>query len=276
MTTPPITSRTTYQILPVPALRDNYIWLLHQHGQAVVIDPGEAAPVLHVLEREQLRLSALLVTHHHHDHVAGIAGLRQHFPDAAVYGPHAEAFEVVSQPVHEGTFLSLPGLAADFVVIATPGHTHGHLAYYDRNHAPTGEPWGALFCGDTLFSAGCGRLFEGSPQEMQHSLARLRSLPGSTRIYPAHEYTEANLRFARCVEPDNQDIADHAAHAARLRAMNKATLPSTLALECRINPFLRWDIPAVQQAAAQHGDITEHPVPAVATFAALRAWKDRF
>lgn len=259
-----------YRIAPVAAFRDNYVWLLRRGDQAAVVDPGEAAPVLARLAEQGLTLCAVLVTHHHADHVGGIAELRARFPEVAVYGPADEAIATLTHRLRDGDRLELPGLGACFEVLAVPGHTRGHLAYYDRNH----QGCGALFCGDTLFSAGCGRLFEGTPQDMQRSLARLMALPPETRIYCAHEYTEANLHFAAAVEPDNPDIAAYAHRVAELRAAGQPSLPTTLAQEARINPFVRWNAPAVQEAAArQRGHAVSGPVE---VFAAIREWKNGF
>lgn len=272
------TDHEPYRIVPVAAFRDNYIWLLRQGDRtdAIVVDPGDAAPVLDHLERERLTLSAILLTHHHNDHVGGVATLRARYPDTQVYGPRDEGIHGLSAGLGDGDRLELPPFDACFArfeILAVPGHTRGHLAYYDRNHLGCG----ALFCGDTLFSAGCGRLFEGTAQQMQHSLARLKALPPQTRIYCAHEYTEANLRFARAVEPDNTALAEYAARVARLRAAGQPSLPSTLAQELAINPFLRWDVPAVQEAASRFRGRPLHDLAEpVEVFAAIREWKDGF
>ncbi len=272
------TDHEPYRIVPIAAFRDNYIWLLRQGDRtdAIVVDPGDAAPVLEYLAREGLRLSAILATHHHGDHVGGITALRARFPDIPVYGPADEAIDTLTVRLGDVDRLELPPFDACFArfeILAVPGHTRGHLAYYDRNHLGCG----ALFCGDTLFSAGCGRLFEGSARQMQHSLARLKALPPQTRIYCAHEYTEANLRFARAVEPDNAALAEYSAHVARLRAAGQPSLPSTLAQELAINPFLRWDAPAVQEAASRfRGRPLRDLAEPVEVFAAIREWKDGF
>ncbi len=272
------TAHESCHIIPLTAFRDNYIWLLRgdDRSGATVVDPGDAAPVLEYLKHERLTLSAILVTHHHNDHIGGIAALRARYPGVPVFGPRDEAMNVVSVGLGEGEWVDLSQTGSAELrleVLAVPGHTRGHLAYYDRNH----RGCGALFCGDTLFSAGCGRLFEGTSTQMQSSLARLRALPAETLVYCAHEYTEANLRFAMAVEPDNEELANYAVRVAQLRAAGQPTLPSTLALECAINPFLRWDAPAVQQAAARfRGRLPANPGNAVEVFAAIREWKDGF
>jgi hydroxyacylglutathione hydrolase len=243
-------------IVPIPAFHDNYIWAIVHGDAVVVVDPGEAAPVERFLGKR--RLAAILVTHHHADHVGGIARLGRKIP---VFGPGAESITGVSESLSGGERIALPGVGITLRVLAVPGHTLGHLAYH-------GE--GALFCGDTLFGAGCGRLFEGTPATMFASLSRIAELPDETQIYCAHEYTEQNLRFAALVEPHNPDIAARLRRSAELRERDLPTVPSTLAEEKATNPFLRSAIPAVREAAMRRGS---GPGP-VEVFAALRAWRD--
>ncbi len=251
-------------VTAIPAFRDNYIWLMHDGHQAAVVDPGEAGPVLDYLDAQGLTLTAILVTHHHHDHVGGIPDLTKRF-SVPVHGPGEEAIPGLTDPVSKSRPLHLTGLGLDFEVIPVPGHTRGHVAYYRPN---------LLFCGDTLFGCGCGRLFEGSAEQMFNSLARLAALPGATQVYCAHEYTLANIRFALAVEPDNPALQARAEQARALREQGRPTVPSTLDLERQTNPFLRAHTPAVRAAAERHAG---HPLPdAVAVFAALRAWKDGF
>ena len=260
---------TDYQIVPVCAFSDNYIWLLRRGDQAAVIDPGDAAPVLAYLEQQRLDLCAILVTHHHGDHTGGIEALleRYHVP---VIGPAGEPIDSLTSQLADGERFVLPQLATGFEVIAVPGHTRAHIAYYDSNHSGCG----ALFCGDTLFACGCGRIFEGTPGQMRHSLARIKALPGSTRFYCAHEYTQANIRFALAVEPGNAALQARAEEVAQLRAANRPSIPSTIALELAVNPFLRWDAPAVIQAAQHYrgAPLTQ----ADEVFAAIREWKNNF
>lgn len=256
-----------HPVLHVPAFEDNYIWLIRGHSadQTAVVDPGDAAPVLAALERLNLTPAAILCTHHHGDHTGGIEELTQQFRGLPVYGPGDENIAGITHVLRGGDRLDLPALGLQFEILAVPGHTRGHIAYY-------GHGW--LFCGDTLFSAGCGRLFEGTPQQMQHSLARLAALPGDTGVYCAHEYTRANLRFAQTVEPGNPAIQRYRDEVDARRARDEPTIPSSIALEREINPFLRWDSPAVRRAAENHSGtaLTDE----VSVFAAIRRWKDGF
>lgn len=253
-----------FDITPISALRDNYIWALHDGRHAAVVDPGEAAPVLAWLKTRRLSLTAILCTHHHGDHTGGIAELREVY-NVPVYAPRSEDIPGTTQPLAEGDQVSLPELDAVLEVLDIRGHTRGHIAYLGR---------GFVFCGDTLFGCGCGRLFEGTMAELHHALQRLAALPGDTRVYCAHEYTEANIRFALACEPDNARLQARAAEAHALRAAGKPTLPSTIALEQATNPFLRCAEPAVAQAAARASGVPESGELAV--FTALRIWKNHF
>lgn len=252
-------------LIALPAFADNYIWMLHDGRQALVVDPGDAEPVRAALQRLQLELSAILVTHHHADHVGGVDALRDllHGP---VYGPARERMPQPCVPLQDGERVQALGL--DFEVIDVPGHTAGHIAYV---HQPKDGSAPILFCGDTLFSAGCGRLFEGTPAQMHQSLQRLAALPGNTRVCCAHEYTESNLRFAQAVEPRSADVAAHVAACRELRAAGQFTLPSTIALELKINPFMRCEQPAVRDSARAHGALDDS---GTAVLAALREWKN--
>jgi hydroxyacylglutathione hydrolase len=253
-------------LVALPAFTDNYVWMLHDGERALVVDPGEAAPVERALAALGLQLAGILVTHHHADHVGGVNTLRARL-QGPVFGPAHESIPGPYEPLEAGDTATLLGLA--FEVIDVPGHTAGHIAYFAR---PAAEA-PLLFCGDTLFSAGCGRLFEGTPAQMHASLARLASLPDDTRVCCAHEYTLSNLRFARAVEPTNEDVVSHIAWSEARRAEGRPTLPSRLDRERRINPFLRCDAPAVKAAALAHG---AHDGSGPAVFAALREWKDSF
>ncbi len=248
----------------INAFSDNYIWLFHQSGSpsACVVDPGDAAPVEAILSRRNLTLDAILVTHHHADHVGGISALLNG-RDIPVYGPGS--ISQVSQPVSEGENLVLMGTT--FEVIAVPGHTLDHIAFF----APD-EP--LIFCGDTLFAGGCGRLFEGTPQQMWQSLSRIAQLPADTRVYCAHEYTQSNLRFARAVEPDNIALSQRAEKVQRQRMAEEATVPSLLSEELATNPFLRANMASVRQSALSHAG--QEPANAEEVFQIIRQWKDDF
>lgn len=258
------------ELTPLPAFEDNYLWLLVRGREAVVVDPGEAAPVQRALEDRGLRLVGILVTHHHGDHVGGVEALHPllHGP---VWGPAGERIPGPVVGVREGDVVPVLGL--ELQVFDVPGHTAGHVAYHwpgDATQAPV------LFCGDTLFSAGCGRLFEGTAAQMHASLAKLAALPGGTRVCCAHEYTLSNLRFAQAVEPDNADIAHHREHCEALRREGRPTLPSKIEVERRINPFLRCGVPAVARAAHDHDAALAADAPAADVLAVLREWKNRF
>ncbi|MFM2118619.1 MAG: hypothetical protein RL722_87 [Pseudomonadota bacterium] len=267
------------KLAALPAFDDNYLWLLHDSRHALVVDPGDAGPVLAALQAQGLSLAAILVTHHHGDHVGGLAELRRHYPEVVVHAPARERMPVTVHPVGAGSAqqqVSLLGL--DFQVIDVPGHTAGHIAYYCDDAGLEGEagPSPLLFCGDTLFSAGCGRLFEGPPAQMSASLARLAALPGTTRVCCAHEYTLSNLRFALAVDPANADLQAYHAECQDLRARGIATLPARLARELAINPFLRCDQPGPRAAARARGLDEAQSQDSVAVFAALRQWKNEF
>ena len=253
-------------LVALPAFTDNYIWMLHDGHQAIVVDPGESAPVQAALDAHRLTLAGILVTHHHADHVGGVAALRPRLT-GPVFGPAQEPMPQPCVPLNDGASIDVLGLRAE--VIAVPGHTAGHIAFMLQ---PPGQA-PILFCGDTLFSGGCGRLFEGTPAQMHSSLGRLAALPGETRVCCAHEYTESNLRFASVVEPANAELAAYTVHCQALRADGLPTLPSSIALELAINPFLRCDRQDVIAAARAHGAANDGG-PAV--LGALRDWKNNF
>jgi hydroxyacylglutathione hydrolase len=256
-------------LIAVPAFADNYIWMLHDGREAIVVDPGEAAPVVHALEQHALKLAAIVVTHHHGDHIGGVDALRPLLPDGRgpVYGPATEKIPEPYAALSDGDAITLFGTR--FEVIFVPGHTAGHIAYFGT---PPGEA-PILFCGDTLFSGGCGRLFEGTPAQMHASLSRLAGLPGETRVCCAHEYTLGNLKFALEVEPRNAALLDYRARCRALREQGLPTLPGTMGCELAVNPFLRTAEPDVQAAAVQHGARADD---AVSVFAALRQWKNDY
>lgn len=257
------------QIHALHAFSDNYIWLLQDLSArtCAVVDPGDAAPVLAWLEEHPgWRMTDILITHHHHDHVGGVAQIKQ-VTGARVCGPAHETIPARDVALVDNDRVSVLGL--DFTVHAVPGHTLGHIAFY---HDDAARP--VLFCGDTLFAAGCGRLFEGTPQQMHTSLDRLAALPDATLIYCAHEYTLSNLRFAHAVEPENTDIAERLAQVTQWRAENRISLPSNLALERRTNPFLRTRETSVKEKMDERTGSTHASQTEV--FATLRAWKDKF
>ena len=280
-------------VTTVPAFDDNYLWLVHAPAdpqQVVVVDPGDATAVKAALQAQGLVLAGILVTHHHGDHIGGVhalvaahglhGNLGSPLPPAGplpVFGPGNEDIEGITHPVQGGDRVELPALGLSFAVLAVPGHTRGHIAYAGH---------GAVFCGDTLFSGGCGRLFEGTPAQMHASLGALAALPPETQVYCAHEYTASNLRFALAVEPDNAALVAYAAEVAALRAAGRATVPTTVARELAINPFLRTTVPTVRTAAAgfaeEAGLAPSEASTAtsnnddIATLAALREWKNRF
>jgi len=252
------------EIRPIPAFRDNYIWMLSRDGDAVVVDPGDSAPVHAALRQHRTKLTGILVTHHHGDHVGGVAELAEAYR-ARVWGPARETIPSRQVALREGDTVEV--LGQQFTVIDIPGHTLGHIALY----APSID---ALMCGDTLFTCGCGRLFEGTAAQMFESLSKLARLPDSTSVYCGHEYTLSNIRFARTVEPDNAELARRQLDCEQLRSRGEPTVPSTIAQERATNPFLRCTEPTLRTAA-------ERRVPGagsdpVATFAAVRAWKDEF
>jgi len=252
-----------FNVIRIPAFKDNYIWLLRKGASAAVVDPGDARPVLDLLDREGLSLASILVTHHHADHQGGVAELLAHYP-AEVFGPAAESITGLSRPLSGGETVRIAACDVEFQVIAVPGHTLGHIAYYGA---------GCLFCGDTLFAGGCGRVFEGTAAQMADSLARLAALPDETAVYCAHEYTQANLRFALAVEPGNRRLQSRVDEVARARASGLATVPSTMAIEKASNPFLRCGEPEVVASARRRAPAAADEV---AVFAALREWKNGF
>jgi len=253
-------------IEPINALSDNYIWaIIHPKKKTcAIVDPGAASPVLNYLKEHALTLVGILITHHHWDHTGGINDILQHHT-APIFGPSKDNISILDHFLDEGKTAHLPELEASFQVLDIPSHTLGHIAYYGH---------GVLFSGDTLFTAGCGRIFEGNAQQMKDALDKLTALPDDTLVYCGHEYTENNLRFAITVEPDNSDIQARLEDVKGLRAQNKPTVPATLALEKKTNPFLRCHLPSVKAAAENYA---AHPLNTPTdVLRAIRTWKDHF
>jgi hydroxyacylglutathione hydrolase len=252
-------------VSPVRAFADNYIWLIKDPARryAAIVDPGDAQPVLHTLREQEISPVAILITHHHADHIGGIQKLRTAYPTLPVYGPASEPIPQITYPLREGDTVVLGKLALSFRIMDVPGHTAGHIVYY-------GE--GALFCGDTLFAAGCGRVFSGTFEQLHHSLSRIAQLPGDTLAYCAHEYTVDNLGFAKWVEAENPDILHRDEQALALQEQGIPTVPSRLDLERQTNPFLRFDVPEVICAAENKAE--RRLKTGAEVFTVLRRWKD--
>lgn len=255
---------TSFEVVPIRAFADNYIWTLRDAGHAAVVDPGDATPVLDYLRREKLALVAILNTHHHADHVGGNAALLQH-TRVPVFGPHDPRIPEVTDRLADGERARVPHFDIEFEVMEIPGHTRSHIAFHGA---------GLLYCGDTLFAAGCGRLFEGTPRQMHDSLARLMQLPDATCVYCGHEYTLANIRFARAAEADNRALQALEKQVEALRAQDRPTLPSTIGQEKSTNPFVRCDAPGIIASASHYaGRALTDPV---SVLAAIRDWKNNF
>jgi hydroxyacylglutathione hydrolase len=256
-------------VLTVPAFKDNYLWLIHDGVHAVAVDPGDAGPILDALADHKLALTAILLTHHHADHIGGVPQLLERFP-VPVFGPRNDAISAVTHPLSEGDRIDVPGIDLALDVLDVPGHTSGHIAYV--RHTP-GAHW--LFCGDTLFAGGCGRLFEGTPAQMAKSLSKLAALPDDTQVFCAHEYTLSNLRFADAVEPGNRALQLRLRDESAKRAAGLPTVPSTIGLEKGTNPFLRYREPGIVDRLVAAGKLAPNAEP-VQAFAALREWKNEF
>ena len=253
-------------VLAIPAFNDNYLWLIHDGTHAVAVDPGDAQAIVAALDKLNLSLLAILLTHHHSDHIGGVENLIARFK-IPVYGPCNEVIAHVDHLVAENDIVTIPELNIHFSVLDVPGHTNGHIAYYCAN-----QHW--LFCGDTLFAGGCGRLFEGTPAQMKNSLAKLAALPDTTQVYCAHEYTLTNLRFAKEVEPNNLALIERIVVESEKRERMQATIPSTIGIEKQTNPFLRCNEPAIiARVQAEAGLLS---TDSLSVFAALRAWKNNY
>ncbi|WP_395375288.1 hydroxyacylglutathione hydrolase [Marinicella sp. W31] len=253
------------KIHPVPAFNDNYIWVIHDHTHALIVDPGESQAVLDYLHTHQLQLTAILITHHHYDHINGVEEILKHHPQADVFAPEDERIPCSNTRVHEGSLVQFTQPEISLHVLETPGHTLSHIVYHNDAY---------LFCGDTLFSLGCGRLFEGTPEQMLNSLNKIKNLPKQLKVYCTHEYTLDNIRFTEAADPENPSVGDYKQEVLKLRAQNLPSLPTNLARELSLNPFLRSDDVKIQSNLHNALQITVEDE--VATFAALRSWKDRF
>lgn len=249
------------QIIPIPAFQDNYIWLLHNGTQALIVDPGDAEPVITALEQHKLIPSVILITHHHDDHIGGVQALIKRYPGIAIYAPRQEHYEFSHHAVSEPDMVSLRDFDVEFSVIDLPGHTLGHIAYYTA---------GILFCGDTLFGAGCGRLFEGTPEQMYDSLQKLARLPADTKVFCTHEYTLHNINFALSVEPHNAALVQRKLNTEKLRQASQPSLPSILSLELATNPFLRCESNEIA-----HSLKLQNPTP-VQVFRKLRELRNHY
>jgi hydroxyacylglutathione hydrolase len=261
--------RNALGVLAVPAFKDNYLWLVHDGVNAAAVDPGDAAPILAALAEHHLTLTAILLTHHHADHIGGVPQLLAH-ARVPVFGPRNDNIAAVTQPLGEGDRVDVPGLPLTLRVLDVPGHTSGHIAYVRET---PGEHW--LFCGDTLFAGGCGRIFEGTPAQMADSLGKLAALPEDTNVYCAHEYTLANLRFASAVEPGNGALRQRVERDTAKRDAGMATVPSTIGVEKATNPFLRYREPEIVGKLMATHKLAAGGTP-VEAFAALREWKNTF
>ncbi|MFZ1712342.1 MAG: hydroxyacylglutathione hydrolase [Nitrosomonas sp.] len=253
-----------FTVSAVQAFKDNYIWIIHNQWAAVIVDPGEASPVQQFVRQHKLQPVAIFCTHHHHDHTGGNKVLVQEF-SIPVYGPANENIPLCTHGMKEAETLVIPELGIEFTVMEVPGHTAGHIAFYGHH---------ALFCGDTLFSCGCGRIFEGSAQQLYESLQKLARLPDETQVYCAHEYTLANIEFAKVVDPNNPALFELEKNCRQNQVNNLPTLPSSIAIEKTVNPFLRCDQQPVIDCASQHGQLQSNDP--VSVFTALRNWKNNF
>ena len=257
----------TYSIFPIKAFTDNYIWAMHNNTHALVVDPGDAQPVLAFLAQYQLSLSHILITHHHFDHTGGIAELKAAFPEVIIYGPHNQKISGIDKPVTQNDNIHIDTLDVRFSVLQTPGHTLDHIVFVHPDF---------IFCGDTLFSGGCGRMFEGTPDVFSASLNKLAALPGNTKVYCTHEYTQANMAFALSVDKHNEALKDYSAWVDEKRAASQITLPSTIAKEREINPFLRCDNDDIRKSIFPEYLAIANTITKVQTFAVLRQLKDDF
>jgi hydroxyacylglutathione hydrolase len=256
-----------YQVIAIPAFTDNYLWaLVNNEGYCAIVDPGDALPVIEFLDKHNYTLTDILLTHHHSDHIGGVDALLKKYTNINVYGPSTSRFTMVNNPCTDKENILLTKLNIKLTVMEVPGHTIDHICYFDDDN---------VFLGDTLFSAGCGRLFEGTPEQMHHSLTKISQLNNNTNIYCAHEYTLANITFALNVDPDNQDLIDYDLFTKQQRANNMSTIPTKLSTQLAINPFLRSSDTQIKQAIKAKFDLT-NSISDQTCFTYLRKWKDSF
>ena len=260
----------TYQVTPIHAFRDNYIWCITRKdtNECIIVDPGDASPVIAYCEQHNKKICAILITHHHADHIGGVSGLvhsQYMVSNATIYGPEETPCSHINHRCREGEQIDIPPLNITLSILEVPGHTMDHIAYYNQD-------W--LFCGDTLFSCGCGRLFEGTPEIMFHSLRKIHALDDNTQVFCAHEYTQSNIDFALTIEPNNTALQQYANHVKRLRENQQETLPSTIGLEKDVNPFLRWHDAQLKENLSRHWqcEVSDD----IETLAMTRRWKDTF
>lgn len=254
-----------YSITAIPAFTDNYIWCIHNDEYAVVVDPGDSAPVIEFLKNNDLNLTAILITHHHHDHTGGVVALKELFNSVIVYGPNNPKIAGINNAVTEGDHIKLKSVGVAFDVLEIPGHTLDHIGFVNDHE---------LFCGDTLFSAGCGRMFEGTPEMFFESLQKIAELNDDTHVYCTHEYTLANLKFAQYVDANNQTLTEYHDWATHRRQNKEITLPSDIKTQKLINPFLRTDDDDIRKFLTVHENLVAQDK--VAVFAKLRALKDNY
>lgn len=257
---------TNYQVYRINAFDDNYLWALVNNGKCAIVDPGDAAPVRQFLDKNQFELTDILVTHHHNDHVGGIAQLAESFPHVKIFGPNTKRFAMVTEPCEQSDRVTLNN-GIELNVLELHGHTIDHIGYYDKHSA---------FVGDTLFSVGCGRLFEGSPQQMFDAHNKLVALGEDINIYCAHEYTLANIEFALSAEPDNAELHQYKREVERLRATDKASIPTTIKQQLAVNPFLRLAQTSIHQQVIAQFDLSQSSLTPLECFTYLRKWKDKF
>lgn len=262
----PTAAATDYQVYRIHAFNDNYIWALENNGKCAIVDPGDSAPVIKFLNDNQFELTDILVTHHHNDHIGGIETLKRSYPNINVFGPNTERFSMVNRPCVEGDKLTLNNFI-ELDVFELFGHTIDHIGYFDSKNA---------FVGDTLFSVGCGRLFEGSPEQMFNAHKKIVALGSHTKVYCAHEYTLSNIDFALAAEPKNSELIQYKSEVETLRKNQQASIPTTIELQLAVNPFLRTDQKSIHNSLIKQFNLQQQTLTDIECFTYLRKWKDNF